>query len=146
VTKWERFGDDTWINIDHVEVVRVEEHDDGQWTLSAAFASGRTYPLGVHEDRELLAECTDVVLRGQASDVVRAAAATEREQPVHSTEPEESIAAPEVGDSLAAMGLQDPAPIPAANTELPAKRGWRFWRPSGKQSEVRNEVDPLPAS
>lgn len=71
VTKWERFGDDTWINVDHVEVLRVEEQEDGRWQLIAAFTSGRSYPVGSHEDRELLADCTDMLLRGQISDRLR---------------------------------------------------------------------------
>lgn len=68
MTKWERFGDDTWINVDHVEVVRVEAQEDGRWQLTAAFSSGRSYPIGSHEDRELLTECTDALLRGQVGE------------------------------------------------------------------------------
>lgn len=127
VTKWERFSDDTWINVDHVEVMRVEEQEDGRWILSAAFSSGRTHPLGSSDDRELLAECTDVVLRGGASDVAKAAAEKE----------------PEVSATMTAEPRVEPErPVP--------KRGWRFWRPASQGTpgvpEGRAEAGPLPVS
>lgn len=75
MTKWQRFGDDTWVNVDHVEVVGVEELDDGGWQLTATFTSGRAHPLGRHDDRHLLIDCTDVLLRGEVGDHLRALAA-----------------------------------------------------------------------
>lgn len=135
MTKWERFGDDTWINIDHVEVMRVEAQEDGRWILSAAFASGRTHLLGGADDRDLLAECTDVVLRGGASDVVRAAAENE----------------PEVSAGMTAETVAEPHEERYADPEQPApKRGWRFWRPSNGVTpglpEGRADAGPLPVS
>jgi hypothetical protein len=72
MTKWQRFGDGTWVNVDHVEVVSVEEQDDGSWRLTATFASGRIHPLGSHEDRDLLVDCTDALLRGEVGEHLRA--------------------------------------------------------------------------
>ena len=71
MAKWQRFGDDTWVNVDQVEVLRIEEDEDGRWQLTAAFSSGRAYPVGAHDDRQLLADCTDALIRGEVSDRLR---------------------------------------------------------------------------
>lgn len=102
MTTWERFGDDTWINVDHVEVVKVEQQEDGRWQLIAAFTSGRTYPIGIHDDRELLAECTDAILRGQVGERLR------------------DLTAPDAGDGETAT----PGLTPVATPEQPRKRRW----------------------
>ena len=102
MTTWQRFGDGTWVNVDHLEVVRVEEQDGGSWQLTATFTSGRTHPLGRHDDRDLLVDCTDALLRG------------------------------EVGEHLGALagGAEASAMPEAPDVHVVATRtGWRFWRP-----------------
>ena len=108
MTLWQRFGEDTWVNVDHVEVVRVEEQDDGSWQLTATFASGRVHPLGGHDDRELLVDCTDALLRGQVGDHLGALAATEE-------------------DDVAAQVPSEPAVT--AEPAVGNRRWWRFWHP-----------------
>lgn len=116
MTKWQRFGESTWVNVDHVEVVRVDEQEEGGWQLTAVFASGRTHPLGCHADRDLLVECTDAVLRDQVGEHLLTLVATE--QP-------------------AAAGSADPEPAPAA------PRRWRFWR-SGRALSASADAHPAP--
>lgn len=119
MTKWQRFGDDTWVNVDHVEVVRVEEQEDGSWQLTAAFASGQTHPLGSHPDRDLLLECTDVLLRDEVGAQLRALTDTV----------EETVVAPVVDP--------DPEIVP-----VPAKR-MRWWlRRSGSRASVSADSHP----
>lgn len=132
MTKWQRFGDRTWVNVDHVEVVQVDEQEDGGWQLMAVFASGHTHPLGSHADRDLLVDCTDALLRGEVGEHLRALADTGAEP---STE----------------AGMQ-PAPDPAMQPEAaPAKRR-RWWvRRSDDQwsptvIDVRPEAEPIPVS
>ncbi len=72
MTKWQRFGDSTWVNVDEVEVLRIDEQEDGRWQLTADFASGRSYAVGSHDDRQLLADCTDSLIRGEVSERLRA--------------------------------------------------------------------------
>lgn len=107
MTTWQRFGDGTWVNVDHLEVVRVEEQDGGSWQLTATFTSGRTHPLGSHEDRDLLVDCTDALLRG------------------------------EVGEHLGALaGAADTdmmAEAPDVRVAAAKSRGWRFWRPEHRR-------------
>ena len=105
MAKWQRFGDGTWVNVDQVEVVRVEEQDDGGWQLVATFSSGSTFPLGSHVDRGLLVDCTDVLLRDEVGEHLRAAT-----HPAGSTTP--------------TMGDAQPVAVKG--------RGWRFWRPEAQ--------------
>ena len=102
MTTWQRFGDGTWVNVDHVEVVRVEEQDNGGWQLTATFTSGRSDPLGTHDNRELLIDCTDALLRGEVGEHLQALTVTQ----------DESIV-PEA---------------PAAHPVAAKSRSWRFWR------------------
>lgn len=85
MTKWQRFGDSTWVNVDQVEILRIEEQQDGRWQLTADFASGRSYPVGSHEDGQLLADCTDALMRGEMSDRLRAWASETDEAPSNDT-------------------------------------------------------------
>lgn len=118
MTTWQRFGDGTWVNVDHLEVVRVDEQDDGSWQLTATFTSGHTHPLGSHANRELLVDCTDALLRGEVGEHLEAL--------TDSADLE-----------LAASGLQ-----PAAAAE---PRGWRFWRSSRRQTLRAADGHPGPA-
>lgn len=102
MTTWQRFGDGTWVNVDHVEVVRVEEQEDGGWQLTATFTSGRSDPLGAHDNRELLIDCTDALLRGEVGEHLQALTVT----------PDEPLVAQ----------AAEPDPVAAKS------RGWRFWR------------------
>lgn len=113
MTKWQRFGDGTWVNVDHVEIVRVEEQENGGWQLTATFASGTTHPLGSHDDRDLLADCTDALLRGEVGEHLRASL---------TTDPVEDSAAAQVPD-----GGVTQVPV-AAMTGAPKRARWRFWR------------------
>jgi len=115
MTTWQRFGDGTWVNVDHVEVVRVEEQDSGGWQLTATFTSGRTDPLGSHANRELLIDCTDALLRGEVGEHLHALAVTPDESPV-----------PEAADAR---------PVAARS------RSWRFWR-SGQPSPLHPAEGP----
>lgn len=125
MTTWQRFGDGTWVNVDHLEVVRVDEQDDGTWQLTATFTSGHTHPLGSHTNRDLLVDCTDALLRGEVGEHLEAL--------TDSAEPEP--AAPELG-----------APEPAAPELQPAvpagRRSWRFWR-SGPRPALTVADGPL---
>lgn len=116
MTTWQRFGDGTWVNVDHLEVVRVEEQDGGSWQLTATFTSGRTHPLGSHDDRDLLVDCTDALLRG------------------------------EVGRHLGALaGGAEPNVTPdAPDVQVAAarRRGWRFWRPENHVPAQGPEAHP----
>ena len=103
MTTWQRFGDGTWVNVDHVEVVRVEEQDNGGWQLTATFTSGRSDPLGAHDNRELLIDCTDALLRGEVGEHLQALTVT-RDEP---------LVVPEAAD---------------AHPAAARSRGWRFWR------------------
>lgn len=110
MTSWQRFGDGTWVNVDHVEVVRVEEQDDGSWQLVAAFASGRVHPLGSHEDRDLLLDATDVVLRGEVGERLRPGADTDDQA------------------AVAVVETADPEPVaPVASVAPVAARRKRWW-------------------
>lgn len=140
MTKWERFGDDTWINVDHVEVVRVEEQEDGRWELTAAFASGRTYPIGSHEDREMLAACTDALLRDQVSE--RLLDLTD--------DTAEADGADKADESLAADVILPANAAQSAGGPVPAERTkwWRRLLPglSGAAApERRPEAEPVPS-
>ena len=123
MANWQRFGDGTWVNVDQVEVVRIDEQAEGGWQLTAAFASGRTHPLGSHADRDLLVDCTDVLLRGEVGEHLRA------------------LADP-AGESVSDPTLE-PELVPAFH------RRWRFWRsgprPSSGLLDGHPPVGPLPA-
>jgi hypothetical protein len=116
MTKWQRFGDGTWVNVDHVEVVSVEEQDDGSWRLTATFASGRIHPLGSHEDRDLLVDCTDALLRDEVGQHLRAL-----------------IDAP---DETVMTQTLDPQPAAAKH------RSWRFWRSGNRPLLNAADGDP----
>lgn len=148
VTKWERFGDDTWINVDHVEVLRVEEQEDGRWQLMAAFASGRSYPIGSHDDREMLAECTDAVLRGRVGErLLDLAAGADEVAPVIPEPAATQPAAEGVGLGAVASVPVGSSPVIGANK---APRKWRFWRSAPAAGATVMEpgagVGPLPAA
>jgi hypothetical protein len=115
MTTWQRFGDGTWVNVDHVEVVRVEEQDDGGWQLTATFTSGRSDPLGAHDNRELLIDCTDALLRGEVGEHLQAL-----------TVPPDTT-----------LVSQTPEPQPVAAKS----RNWRFWR-SGESSALQPADGP----
>ena len=127
MTKWERFGEDTWINVDHVEVVRVEEQEDGTWQLTAAFASGRTYPIGGHTDRELLVDCTDAVLRNQVGERLLdlTDSATVPSEPAVEVVLQDGIVDGALSGALP-VGSADEAASPVRHPQ--SKRSWRFWR------------------
>ena len=144
MAKWQRFGDGTWVNVDQVEVVRVEEDGDGPgWKLAATFASGATYALGSAEDREMLVDCTDVLLRDEVGDHLRALA----EMP----DAFDALDAPEAPDALDTfetpdvIDLRDDSPIlapaPAAAPAFARGRGWRFWRPGGHVAPALERAD-----
>jgi hypothetical protein len=132
VTKWERFGDDTWINTDHVEVVRVEEQEDGRWQLTAAFTSGRTYPIGSHEDRDLLADCTDALLRGHVGERLLDLAGVEDAESCLSEALASEAEDSEATESEATLGAEAALVAQAVEAPFgmvaPAKRRWWFRR------------------
>lgn len=119
MTQWQRFGDGTWVNVDHVEVLQVEEPepDESGWQLTAIFASGRTHPLGRHDDRGLLIDCTDAFLGGEVGSHLRALADTSDETPT----------------STVARG---PEPVTAS------RRRWLFWRPAGVSASSTPDAHP----
>ena len=116
MTTWQRFGDGTWVNVDQLEVVRVEEQEGGGWQLTAAFTSGRTHPLGSHDDRDLLIDCTDALLRG------------------------------EVGRHLGALAGAGDTPVvpevPDVQVAATRRRVWRFWRSEVVPSMHAAEAHP----
>lgn len=138
MAKWQRFGDGTWVNVDQVEVVRVEEDDEGAgWKLTATFASGAVYALGSAEDRDMLVDCTDVLLRDEVGDHLRALA----EMPDMPETPNaiDALDTPDVID------LRDESPIlapaPAAAPAFARGRGWRFWRTANQDTPALDLAD-----
>lgn len=136
MAKWQRFGDGTWVNVDQVEVVRVEEDGGGAgWKLIATFASGATYALGSAADREMLVDCTDVLLRDEAGDHLRALA----EMP----DTVDALDTPDVFEAPDVIDLRDDSPIlaPAAAPARARGRGWRFWRPATHTAPALEHAD-----
>lgn len=169
MAKWQRFGDGTWVNVDHVEVVRVEEDDDGGWQLTASFASGSTHALGRADGRELLVDCTDVLLRDEVGEHLRALTDTPDTPgtPVTPVTPAMSGASAEWAtfhrdlvpdptpnrdenggavDRTANATANGPAngPANATATGTATRRGWRFWRPANHDGPAAQ--DPADAA
>ena len=117
MAQWQRFGDGTWVNVDQVEVLQVDEPVRGEdgWQLTATFASGRTHPLGTHANRELLIDCTDAFLGGEVGSHLRALA--------------------EPSDDTSVVSSLDPEPAVT-------RRRWIFWRSDGEAT--LNAADTRP--